>query len=154
MAGPADAVSPVEAPPSPPLPAAAVQPAPANGAPPLTPEAARLIRRVRRMLVVSSLTTVLAVGAVFSVVGYRLFKAADRLPPPPPPPAPAPEPAQPPQAPVEATLALPKNARIIYTAVAEDLLVVSLDIDGAIEIRTYDLKTLKPAGRMSFSEVP
>jgi hypothetical protein len=106
------------------------------------------------MMVVSGLTTVIAVGAVFGVIGYRLFRAADRPPPPPPPPAPAPEPAPPSQAPVEATLALPKNARIVYAAVAEDLLILSLDIDGAIEIRTYDLKTLKPAGRMSFSEIP
>lgn len=117
---------------------------PAATEPPLDPDAARLVGRVRRMMLVSSLTTVVAVAGVFVVIGYRVFKSADRAPLPP----------AVPQAPVEATLTLPQGARIIQTAVAENLLVVSLDVNGAIEIRTYDLKTLKPAGRMSFTGVP
>lgn len=109
------------------------------------------------MMLISSLTTVIAAGAVFGVIGYRVFKSAEAppsapvaAPQPPEPPAPPP----PPQVPLEATLTLPKDAKIVYTAVAEDLLVLSLEINGTIEIRTYDLKTLKPAGRMSFGEVP
>jgi len=98
------------------------------------------------MMLISGLTTVIAVAAVFGVIGYRVFKTADRPPPAPPPALP--------QAPLEATLTLPKEARIVYTTVAEDLLVVSLDIAGVIEVRTYDLKTLKPAARMGFTTVP
>ena len=78
-------------------------------------------------------------------------------PPPPPVPAPMPEPpvaAPAPVVPTEVTLALPKDARIIMTAVAEDRLVITLDISGTIEIRTYDLKTLQPLARMSFTTVP
>jgi hypothetical protein len=137
--------------------AAPARPAPAEatpdgGEPPLDPDAARLVKRVRHMMVISGLTTVVAVAAVFGVIGYRVFKNADKLAPAPRS-LPVPEPAAP-HAPVEATLTLPRDARIIYTAVAEGLLVVSLDIGGAVEIRTYDLKTLKPAGRMSFTGVP
>lgn len=131
-------------------PARSVEPEADDDAPPLAPDAARLVRGVRRLMLVSSLTTVIAVAAVFGVIGYRVFRAADRQPPPPPP---VPEPA-PPAAPVEATLTLPHGARIIHTSVAEGLLVVALDIDGAIEMRTYDLKTLKPAARMGFTFVP
>jgi hypothetical protein len=122
--------------------------------PPLDPAAARIISRVRRLMLISSLTTVIGIGAILGVIGYRVYKAADVVPPPPAPvvvPGPAPPP---PAAPTEVTLSLPQGARIIQTAVAEDRLVITLDIAGAIEIRTYDLKTLQPLARLSFGEVP
>jgi hypothetical protein len=124
--------------------------------PPLDPAAARIVRRVRRLMLISSLTTVIAVGAVFGVIGYRIYKSSDIVPPPPAPvilPVPVPVPS-PPAAPTEVTLTLPQGARIIQTAVAEDRLVITLDIAGAIEIRTYDLKTLQPLARMNFATVP
>jgi len=40
---------------------------------------------------------------------------------------------------------LPKGARIVSTGVAGDRLVLTLDIGGVTEIRTFDAKTLKPA---------
>jgi hypothetical protein len=126
--------------------------------PPLDPAAARIISRVRRLMLISSLTTVIGIGAVLGVIGYRVYKASDVALPPPAPvvvPAPTPVPAPlPPAAPTEVTLSLPQGARIIQTAVAEDRLVITLDIAGAIEIRTYDLKTLQPLARLSFGEVP
>jgi hypothetical protein len=128
------------------------EPPDGDGDPPLDADAARLVRRVRRMMLVSALTTVVAVAAVFGVIGYRVYKSADRLPQAPLA-APVPAPAAT-KAPLETTLTLPTDARIVYTTVAEDLLVVSLDIGGRIEIRTFDLKTLKPAGRISFIGVP
>jgi hypothetical protein len=42
---------------------------------PLDPEAARLAAKVRLLMLVSALTTVVAVGAVLVVIGYRVFKA-------------------------------------------------------------------------------
>jgi hypothetical protein len=126
---------------------------------PLDPAAARIVKRVRRLMLISSLTTVIGVGAIFGVIGYRIFKSADMMPPPlplpAPPPIPTPSVAAPvPAVPTEVTLALPKDARIIMTAVAEDRLVITLDINGTIEIRTYDLKTLQPLARMGFTTVP
>jgi hypothetical protein len=38
--------------------------------------------------------------------------------------------------------------------VAGDRLVVTVDIGGAIEIRTFDAKSLKPAGRLKFATEP
>jgi hypothetical protein len=55
---------------------------------------------------------------------------------------------------VDMTLTLPRGARIKQTAVAGDRLVITLEIDGATEVRTFDLKTLQPAGRMSFGSAP
>ena len=49
---------------------------------------------------------------------------------------------------------LPKGARIVSTAVAEDRIAVTVDVNGAIEIRTFDLHTLKPAGRLRFATEP
>ena len=49
---------------------------------------------------------------------------------------------------------LPKGARIVSTGVAGDRLVVTLDIGGTIEIRTFDAKTLKPAGKLKFANEP
>jgi hypothetical protein len=57
-------------------------------------------------------------------------------------------------APAEVTALLPKGARIVSTAVAEDRIAVTIDIGGALEIRTFDAKTLKPAGRLRFATEP
>jgi hypothetical protein len=52
------------------------------------------------------------------------------------------------------TLTLPRGARIVHTAVAGDRLVLAIEINGARAIRTFDIKTLQPAGRLSFTAVP
>ncbi len=103
---------------------------------PLDPAAARIVARVRLMMLISGVTTMVAVIAVLGVIGYRLFRSEGSA------------------GPTEATGLLPKNARIVSTAVAEDRVVVTLDVAGATEIRTYDLKTLRPAGRLRFAVEP
>ena len=105
-------------------------------APEPTPEQAALFARVRRMMLIAGLTTALAVAAVLIAVGYRLFHAGESA------------------VLTDTTAMLPKGARILSTAVAGDRLVVTLDISGAIEIRTFDAKTLKPAGRLKFVSEP
>lgn len=52
------------------------------------------------------------------------------------------------------TATLPKGARILSTAVAGDRPVLTLDVGGATEIRTFDAKTLKPAGTLKFAQEP
>ena len=48
----------------------------------------------------------------------------------------------------------PKGARIVSTGTAGERLVVTLDIGGVTEIRTFDAKTLKPAGKLKFVSEP
>jgi hypothetical protein len=55
---------------------------------------------------------------------------------------------------VDVTALLPKGARIVATAVAEDRIAVTIDVGGATEIRTFDVKTLKPTGRLKFATEP
>jgi hypothetical protein len=102
-----------------------------------TPEQAALFLRVRRMMLIAGLTTALAIGAVLIAVGYRLFKSEGRA-----------------ADIADITATLPKGARITATGVAGDRLVVTLDVGGATEIRTFDAHTLKPAGRLRFANEP
>jgi hypothetical protein len=101
-----------------------------------TPEQAALFARVRRMMLIAGLTTAVAVGAVLIAIGYRLFRAEGSV------------------VATDSASILPKGARIVSTAVAGDRLVVTLDIGGTTEIRTFDAHTLKPAGRLKFVGEP
>src|SRR6266851_5409507 len=111
-------------------PVSAAEPAPAPQATPSDPGAARVIAKVRRLMLVSTVLTALAVAAVLGIIGYRLFRSEGS------------------QAPTQATLTLPPGAKIVQSAIADDRIVLTLQVGGALEIRTYDLKTLKPLGRL------
>ena len=88
------------------------------------------------MMLIAGLTTALAVAAVLIAIGYRLFRASEST------------------VATDTTAVLPKGARILSTATAGDRLVVTLDISGTTEIRTFDAKTLKPTGRLKFANEP
>jgi hypothetical protein len=105
-------------------------------APEPTPEQAALFARVRRLMLIAGLTTALAVAAVLIAVGYRLFRTEGSA------------------VASDITTTLQKGARIVSTGVAGDRLVVTLDIGGSVEIRTFDAKTMKPAGRLRFATEP
>jgi hypothetical protein len=107
-----------------------------NDEKPLDPAAERIVAKVRWLMLISGLTTALGVAAVLGVIGYRVFKAEGSA-----------EVA-------DVTALIPKGARIVSTAVAEDRLAVTLEIGGAIEVRTFDLKTLRQTGRLRFATEP
>ena len=121
---------------------------PAEPEPKRDADAADVIAKVRKLMLVSMAVTLIAVGAVFGFIGYRIFKGegtsaktADKLP----------EVAA---IPADMTLALPRGARVIQSGVAGDRLVITLETDGKIEVRTFDVNTLQPAGRLNFSGTP
>ena len=101
-----------------------------------TPEQAALFARVRRLMLIAGLTTALAVAAVLIAIGYRLFRSEGSV------------------VTTDTASMLPKGARIVSTGIAGDRLVVTLDVGGVTEIRTFDAKTLKPAGRLKFVNEP
>ena len=107
-------------------------------APEPTPEQAALIARVRRMMLIAGLTSALAVAVVLIAVGYRLYRGE----------------GSPAAANADIIATLPKGARIVSTAVAGERLVLTLDIAGVTEIRTFDARTLKPAGKLKFVSEP
>jgi hypothetical protein len=103
---------------------------------PLSPAQAQIVARVRWLMVISGVATMLGIAVVIGVIGYRVFRNDGRA------------------GPAEATELLPKGGRIVQTAVAGDRIVVTIDVGGALEIRTYDAATLRPAGRLRFAVEP
>jgi hypothetical protein len=103
---------------------------------PIDPAAAKMVARVKWLMILSGLTTMVAIAAVIGVIGYRVFRSEGSA------------------ATAEVTALLPKGARVVSSAIAEDRIVVTVDIAGATEIRTFDLRTLKQTGRLRFATEP
>jgi TRAP-type C4-dicarboxylate transport system permease small subunit len=101
---------------------------------PLTPEQARLVARVRWLMLISGVAIVLGIAVVIGVIGYRVSRDEGRA--------------------ADVTATLPKGARIVSTAVSSDRIAVTIEINGVIEIRTFDPKSLKPVGRLRFATEP
>ena len=105
---------------------------------PPDPQAAAAIARVKKLMLIASLTTVIAVGAVFGVIGYRVFKSGES--------------AGPPTADMGASL--PAGAKVLSSAVGDGRVVLTVEIDGSVELRSFDLKTLRPIGQARVSQKP
>jgi Family of unknown function (DUF6476) len=100
--------------------------------------AAGIAARVRWLMILSGLTTLIAIAAVIGVIGYRVFRAGGSGV----------------TASADAIVTLPKGARVIASAAADDRIVVTLDIAGLTEIRIFDVKTLRETGRIRFATEP
>jgi hypothetical protein len=104
---------------------------------PLEPEAARAVAQVRRLMMIATATTFVAVAVVLGVIGYRVFKSGGSAP-----------------ALSDTVAQLPAGAKVVSTAVGDGRIVLTVEIGGALELRTFDLNTLKPVGRMRFAPAP
>ena len=104
---------------------------------PLDPEAARAVAQVRRLMIIATMTTFIAVAVVLGVIGYRVFRSEGRAPPF-----------------ADVTAALPAGAKVISTAIGDSHLALTIETAAGIEIRIFDARTLKPAGRLLFTTEP
>ena len=86
-------------------------------------------------MILSGFATLLGIAVVVGVIGYRVFRSDGR-------------------AQAEVTAMLPKGAKVIATAVSGERIAVTIEVGGAIELRTFDLDTLKPIGRLRFATEP
>ena len=102
------------------------------------PTQLRFITRMRWMMVISGATTVVAVAAIIGVIGYRLLHYEGSAA----------------SAPAEVTALIPKGAKVVRTSVAGDRIAVVLDVGGGVEVRTYNIRTLRPAGTLRFATEP
>jgi hypothetical protein len=107
----------------------------AAGNPAPTAEQSQFIARMRRMMLISGATTVIAIAAVLGVIGYRLLHQEGSAPP-------------------DVTALLPKGARVVSAGVAGDRIAVTVELNGTIEVRTYDVKTLRATGTLKFTTQP
>ncbi len=104
---------------------------------PLSAEQRKIVAKVRWLMLVSGFATVLGIAVVIGVVAYRFYGIGSG-----------------PTATADVFASLPRGAKITGTAIAEGRLAVTVELAGAIEVRTFDLKTLKPAGRLRFVTEP
>jgi hypothetical protein len=104
---------------------------------PTAEQTAALVQRVRRMMIIAGLTTALGMSAILIVIGYRIWRGEGAS-----------------STPTDLTEMLPKGARITSTAIAGDRLVVTIEASGALEIRTFDARTLRSTGRLKFANQP
>jgi hypothetical protein len=104
---------------------------------PLDPEGARIVASVRRLMMIASLTTFIAVVAVIGVIGYRVFSGEGRAH----------------QAP-EANAPWPNSARIVSSAMNDERLALTIETPDGLEVRFFDLKTFKPLGRLRLGAQP
>jgi hypothetical protein len=103
---------------------------PANG------DAEALVARARAVMIISALTTLIAIAAVVSVIGYRMVNSGGGA------------------IGTDGIITLPKGARLISTAASGGRVAVLIDIGGVSELRTFDIKTLKQTGRLRFATEP
>jgi hypothetical protein len=96
-----------------------------------------MVAKVRWLMVISGLTTLIGIFAVLGVIGYRLFRAEGSTP-----------------TMAESQVVLPKGSRVLSTSVVGDRVVVVIEVAGTLEIRTFDAATLKPAGLLRFATEP
>jgi len=98
---------------------------------PPDPNAIRTVAKVRRLMVIASLTTFIAIAAVFAVIGYRLFRGEERMPAAPDFPA-----------------ALPAGSKVLSSAIGDGRLVLTVEVNGAVELLSFDIKTLRLLARV------
>ena len=98
--------------------------------------AAQVVARARIIMLISTLTMVLAITAVITVIGYRMFGGSG------------------PVAATDEVIPLPKGARLISTSASAGRVAVLIELDGVNELRTFDIKTLKQTGRLRFTREP
>ena len=80
--------------------------------------------------------TVLGISVVIVMVGWRIYRGVASAPP----------------TQLDVVATLPKGAKVVSTATAGERVIVTVDVSGAVEIRTYDAATLQPVGRLRFVE--
>jgi len=102
--------------------------------PVLDPAQARLHAKMRRLMMISGFATVLGIAVVIGIIGYRVFGGVGSV--------------------ADVTALLPRGAKVVSTTIAGDRIAVVIDAGGTVEVRTFDLRTLRPAGKLKFAAEP
>lgn len=101
---------------------------------PLDPAQAKIVAKVRWLMLLSGLATVIGIAVVVGVIGVKLFRGGTTA--------------------SDVTALIPKGAKIVQTTVAGDYVVVTFDIGGTTEIRSFEARTLRQVGRLRFAIEP
>jgi hypothetical protein len=104
---------------------------------PLDPQAAAFMVKVKRLMVIATATTFVAVAVVLGLIGYRVFKSGGSAP-----------------ALSDVVAQLPAGGKIVSTAVGDNRIVLTVEVGGSLELHIFDLNSLRPVGRMRFAPAP
>jgi hypothetical protein len=105
----------------------------------LDPAAVKMIAKVRRLMLVSGLFTLLGVAAVLVVIGYRVWRGEGSAP----------------AATVgDVSITLPQGARIGETIIGDGRIVVRVEQGGRTVLHIFDSATLAPRGRIVLNSGP
>jgi hypothetical protein len=107
---------------------------------PLEPAQAAALARIRRLMMIASATTFIAIAVVFAVIGYKVYTSAGT--------------SDVAATPADVTVALPPGAKVLSTAIGSDHIVVTIEAGGVTELRTFDPDTLQPLGRLRIESRP
>ena len=102
---------------------------------PFDPEAAGVVAKVRRLMMIATMITFIAVVAVIAVIGYRVFKGEERV-----------------QVLQSVSATLPAGTKVLSSAIGEGRVVLTVEVNGAIELLSFDLNTFKPVGRVRLAQ--
>jgi hypothetical protein len=102
---------------------------------PLDPAQAEIVRKLKRMSLVSGLIMIGGFLVVFGVIAYRMSTGGGSGSAP---------------AWIDATIPLPAGARVLSTTASDGRLAVTIEIGGITEVRFFDLKTMESRGRVTF----
>ena len=97
----------------------------------LDPEAARVFKKVRRLMALSVVFTGIAVAAVLGVIGYRVSRNEGSRPA------------------ADLVATLPAGAKIMSATIAEGRVLVTVQVAENTEVYIFDLTTLQLRGRIS-----
>jgi hypothetical protein len=97
----------------------------------LTPEQARLIARVKKLMAIPLLIMVAGFLTVFGVIAYRLYFKT-------------PVSAKPT---IERVLILQRGSKVVSTTVNDGKLVVTVETGGTTEVLLFDLPSMQASGR-------
>ena len=84
----------------------------------------------------SGAATLLGIAVIIGVIGYRVFKTEGSA------------------VPSDVIAMIPKGAKIVSTGIAQDRIVVTIEVAGRHEIRIFDSRSLQETGRLRFTSEP
>lgn len=96
-----------------------------------------MLRKLRSFALYSGLIMALGFLAVFGAIGYKLMSGKKSA-----------------SADIAGTIQLPKGSNVRSAVISGELIAVTLERDGTVETRFFDLSTRTPRGVLGFASEP
>ncbi|MCK0196500.1 hypothetical protein MWN34_06185 [Ancylobacter sp. 6x-1] len=103
----------------------------------LDPAQERVLRKLRGFAAFSGLLMAFGFLALFGAIGYRVVSGWKSTP-----------------ATIEGTIRLPKDARVLSASLSEGTIAVTIERQGAVETRFFDIKDHTPRGTIGYAAEP